>query len=89
MLVLCKLRTAQATRRRTLRDSADHCSPLTAGHPAQVLCELPALQTAQGAAAWGQLLQATLKALEQRSEQESAQEAPPEALEDIAEETQG
>lgn len=58
-------------------------------HPAQVLCELPALLTAQGAAAWGQLLQATLKALEQRSEQESPQDAPPEALEDIAEESQG
>ena len=55
----------------------------------QVLCELPALLTAQGAAVWGQLLQATLKALEQRSEQETAQEAPPEALEDIAEESQG
>ena len=55
----------------------------------QVLCELPALLTAQGVAVWGQLLQATLKALEQRSEQETAQEAPPEALEDIAEESQG
>ena len=55
----------------------------------QVLCELPALLTAQGAAVWGQLLQATLKALEQRSEQDTAQEAPPESLEDIAEESQG
>ena len=55
----------------------------------QVLCELPGLLTAQGAAVWGQLLQATLKALEQRSEQEGAQEAPPEALEEIAEESQG
>ena len=55
----------------------------------QILCELPGLQTAQGAAVWGQLLQATLKALEQRSEQDGAHEAPAESLEDIAEESQG
>ena len=56
---------------------------------AQILCELPVLRTAQGAEVWGQLLQATLRALEQHSEQEAAQEAPPEALEDLAEESQG
>jgi hypothetical protein len=56
---------------------------------AQILCELPGLQTAAGAGVWGALLQATLKALEQRSEQEPAQEAPPESFEDLAEESQG
>ena len=55
----------------------------------QILCELPGLQTAQGAAVWGQLLQATLKALEQHSEQDGAHEAPAEDLEDTAEESQG
>ena len=55
----------------------------------QILCKRPGLQTAQGAEVWGQLLQATLRALEQHSEQEAAQEAPPEALEDLAEESQG
>ena len=66
------------------------CSPVW--RHAQVLCELPGLQTARaadGAPVWGQLLAATLKALEQRAEQESTEEAQPEALEDLAEESQG
>jgi hypothetical protein len=35
---------------------------------AQVLCELPELQSAAAAATWGQLLAALLKCLEQRGE---------------------
>ena len=38
----------------------------------RLLCELPQLQTPAAAAAWGQLLAALLKCLEQRGEQAEA-----------------
>lgn len=55
----------------------------------QVVCELPALQTAEGAAVWGQLLSGLLKVLEQRKlEQENGVGDVPDNLEDLAEENQ-
>jgi hypothetical protein len=55
----------------------------------QVVCELPALQTAEGAALWGQLLSGLLKVLEQRKlEQENGVGDVPDNLEDLAEENQ-
>lgn len=54
-----------------------------------MLCELPQLQTAEGAALWGQLLSATLKALEQRNlERQNGAADVPDTLEDLAEENQ-
>ncbi|EIE27359.1 Cse1-domain-containing protein [Coccomyxa subellipsoidea C-169] len=56
----------------------------------KLVCELPALQTAEGAALWGQLLGGLLKALEQRRlEQENGVGEAPENHEDVAEENQG
>ncbi len=55
----------------------------------QVVCELPELQTAQGAPVWGQLLAGLLKGLEQRKlEQENGVGDVPDNLEDLAEENQ-
>ncbi len=55
----------------------------------QLVCALPALQTAEGAALWGQLLGGLLKALEQRRlEQENGVGEAPENHEDVAEENQ-
>ena len=55
----------------------------------QVVCELPELQTAQGAPVWGQLLAGLLKGLEQREvELGNGVGDVPDNLEDLAEENQ-